>query len=204
MKIKPYIFNHFLSVFNSLLYVYVYGFQQQIFDEYFLSFWLTFQRFIFSHVIEEILNIFHFLDFFIFYRVVFFSQDPFVVFISHVVGRESERFFLFLLNLRLPFSNVYFPQEITDHFCFHFSRLPEHKNMPLEDALGLINRDFSRYCQAVREGHMRQQSKRPDPAPGGSGNLTIEQISSVIDNLQQKKNELMKKQGTNFSHYLRA
>lgn len=71
--------------------------------------------------------------------------------------------------------------------------------MPLEDALGLINRDFSRYCQAVREGHMRHQPpKRPDITAsgfGGSGDFTIEQISSVIDNLQQKKNELMKKQG---------
>lgn len=80
--------------------------------------------------------------------------------------------------------------------------------MPLEDALGLINRDFSRYCQAVREGHMRQQSKRPDitAAFGGSsgGDLTIEQISSVIDNLQQKKNELIKKQGTNFFALLRS
>jgi len=73
--------------------------------------------------------------------------------------------------------------------------------MPLEDALGLINRDFSRYCQAVREGHIpRQQSKRPDipAAHGGGGDLTIEQISNVIDNLQQKKNELMKKQGTKY------
>lgn len=71
--------------------------------------------------------------------------------------------------------------------------------MPLEDALGLINRDFSRYCQAVREGHiLRQQSKRPDMAAtfSGSSDLTIEQITNVIDNLQQKKNELMQK-GTN-------
>lgn len=70
--------------------------------------------------------------------------------------------------------------------------------MPLEDALGLINRDFSHYCQAVREGQMpRQQSKRLDMAApsGGSGDLSIEQISSLIDNLQQKKNDLMKKQG---------
>lgn len=73
--------------------------------------------------------------------------------------------------------------------------------MPLEDALGLINRDFSRYCQAVREGHMRQQSKRSDLASalgGGGSDITIEQISSVIDNLQQKKNELLKKQGINY------
>lgn len=75
--------------------------------------------------------------------------------------------------------------------------------MPLEDALGLINRDFSHYCQAVREGHMRQQqAKRSDISAaafsgggGGGGDLTIEQISSVIDNLQHKKNELMKRQG---------
>lgn len=77
--------------------------------------------------------------------------------------------------------------------------------MPLEDALGLINRDFSHYCQAVREGHMRQQqAKRSDISAaaafsggsgGGGGDLTIEQISSVIDNLQHKKNELLKKQG---------
>ena len=72
--------------------------------------------------------------------------------------------------------------------------------MPLEDALGLINRDFSRYCQAVREGHMRQQSNRPPDvaSAGGSSDLTIEQITSVIDNLQHKKNELIKKQGINF------
>lgn len=100
---------------------------------------------------------------------------------------------------------MFFPQEIADHFLllfFIFSRLPEHKNMPLEDALGLINRDFSRYCQAVREGHMRQQQSNRPPdvgsAPGGSSDLTIEQITSVIDNLQQKKNELIKKQGINF------
>ena len=75
--------------------------------------------------------------------------------------------------------------------------------MPLEDALGLINRDFSHYCQAIREGHMRQQAKRPNisaafggSSSSGGSDLTIEQISSVIDNLQQKKTELLNKQGT--------
>ena len=63
--------------------------------------------------------------------------------------------------------------------------------MPLEDALGLINRDFSHYCQAVREGRFRQQQK----SGGGNSDLTIEQLTTVIDNLQQKKNELIQKQG---------
>lgn len=80
--------------------------------------------------------------------------------------------------------------------------------MPLEDALGLINRDFSRYCQAVREGHLRQQSKRPDMTAGfgrggSGGDLTIEQISSVIDNLQQKKNEILQRQGIDYFALLR-
>lgn len=61
--------------------------------------------------------------------------------------------------------------------------------MPLEDALGLINRDFSHYCQAVREGRFRQQQQKP------GSDLTIEQLTTVIDNLQQKKNELIQKQG---------
>ena len=102
---------------------------------------------------------------------------------------------------------MFFPQqEITHYFCcFLFSRPPEHKNMPLEDALGLINRDFSRYCQAVREGHMRQQSKGSDLSAAigsGGGDFTLEQITSVIDNLQQKKHELLKKQGTNFFTFM--
>lgn len=85
-------------------------------------------------------------------------------------------------------------------FFSFFSRSSEHKNMPLEDALGLINRDFSRYCQAVREGHIpRHQSKRPEVPPSG-GDLSVEQISSLIDNLQQKKHELLKKQGIKFQY----
>ena len=66
--------------------------------------------------------------------------------------------------------------------------------MPLEDALGLINRDFSHYCQAVREGRFRQQQQQIKSG-GGNSDFTIEQLTSVIDNLQQKKNELIQKHG---------
>ena len=71
----------------------------------------------------------------------------------------------------------------------------EHKNMPIDDALGLVDRDFARYCQNVREG--RIPPRRPVPTKddvsqlltkAASGEkLNQEQLHSVINALQKQK-----------------
>ena len=73
----------------------------------------------------------------------------------------------------------------------------EHKNMPLDDALGLIDRDFERYCQGVREGRIPprkppRDSKSADVSSllskAASGEeLNAGQLQSLIDILQEKK-----------------
>lgn len=71
----------------------------------------------------------------------------------------------------------------------------EHKNMPLEDALGLVDRDFERYTQGVREG--RILPRRPTPhksevssllTQAASGeHLSPNQLQQVIDALEKQK-----------------
>lgn len=70
----------------------------------------------------------------------------------------------------------------------------EHKNMPLEDALGLVDRDFIRYNQGVRDGHIvprRLQSKRDVTsllARAASGeHLDSSQLQAVISALQKQQ-----------------
>lgn len=69
--------------------------------------------------------------------------------------------------------------------------------MPLDDALGLIDRDFERYCQGVREGRIpprkppRDSSKEAvssllSKAASGE-DLDANQLQSLIDILQEKK-----------------
>lgn len=51
---------------------------------------------------------------------------------------------------------------IANEFCFNFS--PEHRNMPLDDAILLVSRNFDTYMQALRE---RERSRdRGPPLPG--------------------------------------
>ena len=67
--------------------------------------------------------------------------------------------------------------------------------MPLDDALGLVDRDFERYCQNVREG--RIPPRRPAPSKddvsellskAASGEqLNQEQLHSVINALQKQR-----------------
>lgn len=67
--------------------------------------------------------------------------------------------------------------------------------MPLDDALGLVDRDFARYCQNVREG--RIPPRRPVPTKddvsqlltkAASGEqLNQDQLHSVINALQKQK-----------------
>lgn len=69
--------------------------------------------------------------------------------------------------------------------------------MPLDDALGLVDRDFDRYVQGVRAGHIRP--RRPVPKKSEVSNLLTqaasgEQLSS--NQLQQVIEALQKKQHT--------
>jgi hypothetical protein len=72
----------------------------------------------------------------------------------------------------------------------------EHKNMPLDDALGLIDRDFERYCLGVREGRIPPR-KPPRDSKGSVSTLLSKaasgedldpsQLQSLINILQEKK-----------------
>lgn len=67
--------------------------------------------------------------------------------------------------------------------------------MPLEDALGLVDRDFERYTQSVREG--RFPPRRAPPPKNDISNLLSQaasgehlnpnQLQQVIEALQKKK-----------------
>lgn len=68
--------------------------------------------------------------------------------------------------------------------------------MPLDDALGLIDRDFERYCLGVREGRIPPR-KPPRDSKASVSNLLSKaaageeldpgQLQSLIDILQEKK-----------------
>ena len=65
--------------------------------------------------------------------------------------------------------------------------------MPLEDALSLVDRDFDRYCQSVREGRIPPRKPKDDIShllqKAASGeSLSKDQLSAVIDSLQKQQN----------------
>ncbi len=67
--------------------------------------------------------------------------------------------------------------------------------MPLEDALGLVGRDFERYCLDVREGHIPARTARPAKPDmsvllnkmASGEQLRPEQLDMVINSLQKQK-----------------
>ena len=76
------------------------------------------------------------------------------------------------------FSNVH-------HSLLSFFLSPEHKNMPLEDALGLVDRDFEHYLVGVREGRipprrstLRQQ--QPSSSQQNSGGKDVPQLLAKL------------------------
>ncbi len=100
-------------------------------------------------------------------------------------------------------------------FVFFF--LPEHKNMPLGDAIGLIERDYDRYG---RTGRISGRSP-PRPTIGGGtggrdsvsslmakaaagGNLSSGELNTLISTLQQKHSSIRQTEtrGTDNGHYL--
>lgn len=88
-----------------------------------------------------------------------------------------------------------FVPTIRDHPSTDYAIL-EHKNMPLDDALGLIDRDFERYCLGVREGRIPPRKPPRDSnasvtsllSKAASGeDLDAGQLQSLINILQEKK-----------------
>ncbi|XP_019864327.1 PREDICTED: nuclear receptor coactivator 5-like [Amphimedon queenslandica] len=68
----------------------------------------------------------------------------------------------------------------------------EHKNMPLDDAIGLINRDYSRHCQSSginpRGGESLGGGGASLMAKAAAGhNLSPAELSQLISSLQQKQ-----------------
>ena len=67
--------------------------------------------------------------------------------------------------------------------------------MPLDDALGLVDRDFERYCIDVREGRVTVNQHRPTKNDvsallgkvAAGGQLRPDQIDAVINTLQKQK-----------------
>ena len=94
-------------------------------------------------------------------------------------------FFLFFLP----------PLYFWNFFSKFFSATIEHKNMPLDDALGLVDRDFERYCLDVREGHIPARTPRqskPDMSSllskvASGEQLRPEQLDVIINTLQRQK-----------------
>ncbi len=67
--------------------------------------------------------------------------------------------------------------------------------MPLEDAIGLVDRDFERYCQGVREGRIPPRRVEPTKQQMGQllskaaagEQLSADQLQSVIAALQKQQ-----------------
>lgn len=67
--------------------------------------------------------------------------------------------------------------------------------MPLEDALGLVDRDFGRYMQGLRSGHIppRRSAQKKNEVSGllnqaASGEqLSSNQLQRVIEALEKQK-----------------
>ena len=67
--------------------------------------------------------------------------------------------------------------------------------MPLEDAISLVDRDFERYCQNVREGRIPPRRVGLNKEQGGQlltkaaagEQLNSEQLQSVISALQKQQ-----------------
>lgn len=64
--------------------------------------------------------------------------------------------------------------------------------MPLEDALGLVDRDFDRYMQGLRAGHIPPRRKKNEVSgllnQAASGEqLSGNQLQQVIEALQKQK-----------------
>ena len=102
--------------------------------------------------------------------------------------------------------------------CLEFFFLfPEHKNMPLDDAIGLINRDYDRYCQTIRNPRLLGGGAGGGAGGGGGGgagsgggrggggeartatslmakaaaghNLSPDELNLLITSLQQKQQQ---------------
>jgi hypothetical protein len=110
-----------------------------------------------------------------------------------------------------------------NEFCFNFS--PEHRNMPLEDAILLVSRNFDTYMQALRDRELRPPlaadplaPKKGYPGiPGAVSSvvpspytrevstllniaadgrpLTVDEYTLVIDEFTKLRNDLLKKEG---------
>ena len=109
-----------------------------------------------------------------------------------------QAFFNAILAIFLHYFHVltYFPP----HRSFPFfpwllaTLFEEHKNMPLEDALALIHKDFEHYSMSVKEG--RAPARKP-PVSGdisqllgkaaSGGALSSGELSTVISALQKQK-----------------
>ena len=84
---------------------------------------------------------------------------------------------------------VFLPNHLPGHL--------EHKNMPLDDALGLIDRDYERYCKNIRDGRIpprRGPANREDMSQllsrAASGeSLSQDQLTVVIGALQKKQDQ---------------
>lgn len=68
----------------------------------------------------------------------------------------------------------------------------EHKNMPVEDALALVDRDFQRYMMSVREGRIPPRRAKSEVSSllsqvASGGQVSADQLQHVIDALQKKK-----------------
>ena len=70
---------------------------------------------------------------------------------------------------------------------------PEHKNMPLDDALGLISKDFDRYQQSGRAHAGARKSALSNDVPdllgkaASGASLSSDELSAVISALRKQK-----------------
>lgn len=93
------------------------------------------------------------------------------------------------------FLGIFFP---TNDNVMNIFDSKEHKNMPLDDSLGLVDRDYERYCQNVREGRIPPRrpasSSRNDVSSllnkAASGEkLDPQQLEAIISELQKQKEQ---------------
>ena len=102
---------------------------------------------------------------------------------QYIFLRSKAKVFLSFLSIPLPVLGTVFHTTL------------EHKNMPMDDALGLVDRDFERYCQNAKEGRLppRRSAPSKDEVPNllskaaAGEQLDQGQLQAVINVLQRQQ-----------------
>ena len=107
---------------------------------------------------------------------------------------ELYNFFSLFFSMFFRHWNQLFKPSINFFFPSLVIGLPEHKNMPLEDALSLVDRDFQRYMLLVHEKKIPPRRSKNEVSNllsqvASGSQVSADQLQHVIDVLQKQKQQ---------------